>query len=560
MVKMKYTAHQYACDVRDGKIIACKWLRLAVKRYFRDLAREKTEEFPYYFDQKAAKRKIRFYGLLKHIKGELAGKPIELQPWQQFIFWNLYGWKKVSNGKRRFKTCFIIVPRGNGKSIMASGVCIDGLVADGEGGPEIVAAATKEKQAKIVWSVASQMLKKVDFKDELGITLLKKEILVESKDGIFDFMGRDSKTEDGRNTHIGVIDEYHEHPTPDIKNVLRTSMGKRLQPILFIITTAGFDITKPCKEEQDYLEHILNETVQDETYFGMIYTIDEGDDWTDESSWFKANPNLGISIDIDELRGYLKQALVKTADRLNFLTKYLNVWTNSLETWLDYDQWKKNNSGKIDEAELEGRKCVLAFDLAENGDVSHLTYCFPPVEDGEKWKYIHRAYMSKEGIREKAIQDRADYINWAKAGWITLTPGRVTDYDFIISAIVEDSKKFEIVEIVGDHWRSRAIQNALEQQGFDEIVEFDQSMKSMSPASKDFERKVLNEDMEHGKNPLMDFYITCLAVYVDANENIKPMKKKKKDPKLHIDGIITTIMATDRAQVLEDEGEEVAVW
>lgn len=560
MVKMLFNGHKYACDVRDGKIKACKWVKLAVKRYFKDLAREKTEEFPYYFDQKAAKQKIRFYSLFVHIKGPLAGKPIELQPWQHFIIWNLYGWKKVSDGKRRFKTCFIIVPRGNGKSILASVVGVDGMIADGEGGAEIVAAATKEKQAKIVWSVAASMLKKASFTQELGIKLLKKEIIYEDKDSIFDFMGRDSKTEDGRNTHIGIIDEYHEHPTPDIKNVLRTSMGKRDQPILFIITTAGFDPNKPCKEEQEYLEHILNGTVEDETYFGMIYTIDEDDDWRDEDSWYKANPNLGISVSLDELRGYLKQALIKTADRLNFQTKYLNIWTNSLETWLDPEQWKKNNKRKIDEESLYGRKCVLAFDLAENGDLSHLTYCFPPIEEDEKYKYIHRAYMANEGIREKAIKDRADYLGWAEKGLITLTPGRVTDYDFIVKDIVEDSKDFQITEIVGDHWRSRAIQNALEQEGFDNVIEFDQSMKAMSPASKDFERKMLNEEMDHGDNPLMDFYVSCLAVYVDASENIKPMKKRKKDPRLHIDGIITSIMATDRAQILEEEEMEMEVW
>lgn len=239
---------------------------------------------------------------------------------------------------------------------MASGVCLDGFINDGEGCPEIVAAATKEKQAKIVWSIAKEMIKKAIFRDEIGVTLLKKEILIEDKSAIFDYMVRDSSTEDGRNTHIGVIDDYHEHPTPDIKNVIRTSMGKRAQAILFIITAAGFDVNKPCKEEQEYLEHILEEVVEDETYFGIIYTIDGEDDWTDEGTWFKANPNLGISIDLDELRGYLKQALIKTVDRLNFKTKYLNIWTNSIATWLELDTWKKNNKIKFNEEDLHGRK------------------------------------------------------------------------------------------------------------------------------------------------------------------------------------------------------------
>ena len=293
-------ALRYAERVVEGKIPACVYVRQACERQLRDLTRGR---FAYRFDPLLAERVCRFAELLPHVKGPKAGQRLELAPWQAFVLTTAFGWVRQDNGKRRFRRVYIEVPRGNGKTTMSDAPALYMLSADKEGGAEIYSAARSREQAKIAFWTAQQMVRRLpDLRRSLGVEVLAHRIVQQRSASFFEAVSADADSLDGRNVHFGLIDELHAHRSRDVYDAIETGAGKRDQSMLWAITTAGSDKTGICYEQRAYVLNILKGTIKDENYFGIIYSIDDGDDWTLESTWRKANPNYGISVEPDHLR------------------------------------------------------------------------------------------------------------------------------------------------------------------------------------------------------------------------------------------------------------------
>jgi phage terminase large subunit-like protein len=557
-----YRFHQYAEDVLSGKISTCKWVKLAAERFINDLDLHDDEDFAFYFDETEAKLAVDFFPMfLRHHQGDLTGEPFFLEPWEQFIVANIYGWKRKDNDLRRFRKVYVSVARKNGKSAIAGGIGVKGLCLDGEGGPRVVCAATKRAQARIVWdSVAATLEQNPELMREFGINISKSinATRIWLSTGLADFipLGQDSKTEDGHNIHVGIIDEYHEHPDDKMVGVVQTGMGARSQPLLFIITTAGFNIQSPAYEEEKYLQRILEGIVRDDSYFGIIYTLDEGDDWRDRSVWIKSNPNLYIGKQISQIENLITEAENKPSTRLQVLTKELNVWTQSLSTWIEYEKWKFCNSGVINEKELYKRPCYAALDSSMTRDHTVVTYAFPPVSFGERWKYVHRIWVPAESLDEKSIQDGVRYFDWLNAGYISY-PGETIIRSEVEAQIREDMERFDVRELAFDRYGdAQPIAMSLEEDGLP-VVMFPQSAKEFTAPTNEFERLVLGQEMEHGNNPVMDFYVISAHIYEGPNDTRKPVKHKRGDDTSRIDGVITSIMATWRGLISQTNGPSV---
>lgn len=371
---------RYVRGVLDGSVPASLMIRRAVERYVRDL--EMGAGRGLHFDRVAAQYAIDFFGLLKHSKGEWAGRTFELSPWQQFILWNLFGWKR-EDGLRRFRTAFVMVPRKNGKSTLTAGIGLFLLTVDGEAGAEVYSAATKRDQAKILWEEAVRMAQSSPpLRNMVEHWRSSDTLSVSATASKFQPLGADGDTLDGLNVHGALIDELHAHRTSEVVDVLQTATGARRQPLQFEITTAGFDQNGIGHQHYEYARNILNQVFDDDTWFCFIAEIDEGDDWQDEQTWAKANPNLGVSVYIDTLRKNAYEAKNRPQALTNFLCKHLDRWVQQSERWIPIEAW---DAGELepDVASLAGRHCYGGLDLSSKIDITAFDLFFPAA-DGEK--------------------------------------------------------------------------------------------------------------------------------------------------------------------------------
>jgi phage terminase large subunit-like protein len=537
----------YARTVLDGAVPACKWVRLACERHFRDLERQQTAAFPYWLDAAEADKRIRFFSVLRHSKGKSwAGKPFTLEPWQQFIVGTLFGWKRTADNLRRFRTAYESIPRKNGKSTKAAGVGINLTFFDGEPGAEGYSAATKKDQARIVWEEARRMVR--------GTPALLKRIkpwtssltrLANNQS--FQPLGADADTLDGLNPHVVIIDELHAHKTRAVVDVLESAVGSRDQPMQFEITTAGFDQQSVCFEHEEYSKQILERVFDDETWFAYIATIDEGDDWRDEKAWIKANPNWGISVKADDMRRLGQQAERRPQAQNNFKTKRLNIWTEQEERWLAIEAWDTCAEPPVDRAALAGRPCVAGIDLSATTDLNALVLLFP--EDDWQvlpffWLPEARVDAGEAGHKPK---DRVRYDVWRDAGALEVTPGNVTDYAFIRKRVNELREEFHLLDLGYDPWNATQLMVELESDSVT-LVKVPQTFSGLTAASKELEKRVAGGEgaarIRHGGHPVLRWNAANVCVDTDANGNIKPSKKKSRQ---RIDGIVALVMAIDRA-------------
>ncbi len=545
-----YLAEKYAEDVMSGKILTCELTKLAIKRHLDDLDKIGKKNFPYFFDEEAAKHRLDFYQFCRHSKGEWAGQVFIPAPWQQFIDWVFYGWKR-KDGSRRFRTSYVECARKSGKSTQMAADGLYQLAFDGEPGSEVFTAATKLRQALIIHSESTRMVKKSPaLRRMLGIT--KDRIYHEESGSFYIPLGEDAKTEDGWNVQAAMIDEYHAHPNSGIFDVLRSAMGSRRQPVIKIITTAGYERSCPCYKEREYAINVLREIFKDESYFAIIYTLDDGDEWQDEKVWIKSNPNLGISVKMDDMKEMCHKALNSPSFQNEFLTKKLNIWTNAVTVWIKTGAWEACNM-PVDADALSGNTCYGAFDLSTTTDITAWVLCFPP-DNGGEYHFLFRFFMPQDDLEER-IADKNLLANlrlWIKQGFIQTTPGNVIDYDFIYAQIEQDSNTYDLFRIAYDPWNATQIVNDLQKDDFD-LVEYRQTYANLSPAAKDFEQKILGKQIAHGGNPVMNWMISCTEVAQDSNGNIKPVKPDRQKSSKRIDGVVASIMALDMA-VRESEG------
>lgn len=536
-----HPAEQYARDILDEKIVSCKWVKLACKRYFDDL--EHGAERGLWFDREAAQHRLDFYNFCKHSKGEWAGQVLKPEPWQAFIDWNIFGWKNAG-GTRRFRTAYTAVARKNGKSTQLAVTGNYLAFFDDEPGAEVYTAATKYEQACIIHSESTRMVK-ASASLRGAINIFKNTLTCESKAQKYNPLGQDSNTSDGLNVHAALIDEYHAHPDSGMYDVLKTGMGSRRQPLMYIITTAGFEKEYPCFEMEARIKRILEGSEVDDTVFGLLYTLDDGDDWTDPALWIKANPNLGVSKYLATMQDDFKEAFSMPSKQNNFKTKHLNIWTEAQTRWITQDVWVKNNN-PVDADGLAGRKCWGGLDLSTTTDLSAWVLCFPPECKGDKYQFLYRFFLPQDNMRERELREKVNYSTWIRNGLITATPGNVIDYDFIRHQVLEDAKKYSLIELNYDPYNSTGLISDLMAEGI-ECVEFRQGFLSMSPACKEFERKALGGELATGGNPVVSWMIACCETVSDPAGNIKLVKPERGKTGKHIDGIIASVMGFWRA-------------
>lgn len=494
------------------------------------------------FDERLAARACAFFPrFLRHSKGEWAGYPLHLEPWQQFIIWSLFGWLR-DDGARRFRTAYMEVARKNGKTTLAAGIGLYLLDADGEPGAEVYTAATKRDQARIAHGEATRMVKASPLLRR-RIRVYRDNLHVVETASKFEPLGRDADSMDGLNVHGAIVDEIHAHRTRDVWDVLDTATGSRRQPLIVGITTAGFDRQSLCWELHEYTEKVLDGALQDDSWFGAIYAIDDADnDPFDESIWPKANPNLGVSVKLDDMRRLAMKAREMPSALNSFLRLRLNRWTQAESSWINMDVWREN-AAPVDADALKGRTCYGGLDLSSTTDITAFVLVFPPTGAGDRYHVLCRFWIPEDSMRERSLRDRVPYDAWVRDGYITATPGNVIDYDYVLAQIDEDAQRYDIAEIAFDRWGATRIVQDLEDAGM-AVVQFGQGFSSMSSPTKELERLLLARKLAHGGNPVLSWMAGNVVVREDPAGNIKPDKGRSSEK---IDGIVALIMALDRA-------------
>jgi len=537
----------YARQVVRGRVPAGRYHRLACERHLRD---RKRTRWAYRFDAPAAQRAIAFFPMLKHYKGEWAGQPIRLEPFQAFVIGSVFGWRRRSDGLRRFRTAYVELPRKNGKSTLAAGVSILTTFFDGEAGAEGYCAATKRQQARIVFDDAKTMVRTDPHLKELITVQTTNMHAIESHSKL-EPLSRDQDTMDGLNPHFVNIDELHAHKDRGILDVLETAMGARRQPLMFQITTAGNTEDSVCGRQHAYAVSILTEAIADETVFAFIAHADDGDDWTDEATWAKANPNYGVSVKPEDMRALALKAQHMPDAQAEFRQKRLGEWLNAEAVWLNFDGWKRGQ-GSWTSASLEGRPCWAGVDLSSKIDLSAFVLMFPP-EGADRWRVLAWLYMPEDNVHERTQRDRAPYDRWAREGWITTTPGNRIDQSVIRTTILEQKTRFAFDEVGIDPWNAATFPIELEQAGLS-VIEVPQNYHQMSEAAKEFAAEVDGARVDASGHPVLTWMASNVVVNRDDKDNIFPVKKKSRG---RIDGIVAAIIAMKLA-LLQDETQQAA--
>ena len=525
-----HPAEQYAHDVRDGKLTVCEYVYLAIGRYFSDL--ENALDRGWYFDRKAAARAIRFIESLKHTKGEWAGRKFLLEPWQQFIVWNIFGWM-LSGGTRRFRYAYIEIARKNGKTALSAGIGLYMLFADGESRPEVYSAATVKDQAKICFSDAAEIVKATDLKKYLSV--FRNSITYEAKGGMLKPLSSDYGTHDGLNPSCGIIDEFHAHKDSGMFDVIKSAFGARRQPLMFIITTAGFNKAGACFAYRDNVIKVLRGVNRDESLFGIVYTLDDKEEWDNPKMWVKANPNLGVSLSVDYLASQVMDAKNRPEAVRNVMTKNVNLWVDAELTWILDEAWMKC-IGTTAPADLKGCDCWGGLDLSNVGDITAFVLLF---HENDKFQLLPHFWIPEEKMLEKIKKENINYDRWVAERYVTVTPGNVVDYDFVKADILRITADYTLKSTAYDRWNASQTIIDLQNEGM-EFSPFGQGFGSMSAPTKQFEALVLTGEVEHFGNPVLRWMLTSTVVQTDPAGNIKPDKRKSVQK---IDGIVASIMA-----------------
>lgn len=548
--KMKVSLHpaeQYVRDVIAGAIVTGILVRQACERHIADLDRIGTPGWEYWFDRESAQDALDFFALCKHSKGkEWRGKPIELQPWQQFIVWSVFGWKRA-DGTRRFRYVYEEQARKQGKSTKLAGIGVKLTGFDGEGGAEVYSAATKRKQAKIVFSEAQRMIKASD--DLRGMFDVFAESIHFPIDGSkFEPLGADTGGEHGLNVHAALIDEVHAHKSRELIDVMETATASRTNWLIWMITTAGNHPSGPAWDYRKHSEAVLAGQIKDEEFFAYIAAMDPDDDWREEKNWIKANPNLGVSVTHEYLRAKFNRASEMLSYEPAFRQLHLNQWVGSSKADISMLRWQKCG-GPIDIERLRKRPCCAGMDMGSQYDLTSLSLCWPARKDDPYWYYLWWFWGPEAKTQKRERLTRLTYEGWAKAGFIKLTEGDIADYRVIEDDIEKICSEFEIQEIGYDPCNATHLVQNLEAKGHKMIL-LRQGFITLNSPTKLFDMNVVGGNMRHGDNPVAA-WMASNVVYAKEpkSESIMPHKEKSAGK---IDGIAAAVFATCRAMVMPE--------
>lgn len=551
---------QYIRSVLDGTRPACKWERLACERHQRDIARQGTDAFPYLFNPalvdatgkayRPVDRICGFAELMPHIKGDWAarGELITLEPWQVFNFGSIFGWVHRDTHKRRFRKADLYVPRKNAKSTEASICGLYMLAADGEFGAEVYSGATSQKQALEVFRPAHLMAKgNAAFRAHYGVLPNASNLAVLDTNSKFEpVIG---KPGDGASPSCAIVDEYHEHNTSELYDTMWTGMGARSQPLQLMITTAGNNIGGPCYTHQVELQKILSGATVDETRFGIIYGIDDGDDWTDPKALRKANPNFGVSVSAEFLEAAQREAVNDPRKQAIFKTKHLNVWVNAASPWLNLEYLQRGADPTLKLEDFRGETCWPGLDLASKNDIASASFVFRRLI-AEDWHYY---VITRNWLPEFAVQkpENGHYQAWVAQGHLVQTPGNMINLKQIQEEVEAVAETAVIGEIGMDAWGSREIAPSLQEGGFT-VVDIPMTTRNLSEPMKLIAALVEAGRFHHDGNLASTWMFSNVEVFEDRNENIFP---RKGSAEKKIDAAVATILAVSRAMVgAEAEG------
>lgn len=560
---------QYLDQVLSGDIVTCKFTKLMCERHKYDW--ETSEKRGLYFDTDAADRVIRFYALCPHFKGEWAGDPIELELWQQFIISMIFGWKWIDTDFRRFKISYVTVARKNGKTTMIAPAGLYLMFADNEPGADVYSAAVDRDQAREIFDAAKAMVEMGPLANH--IKTFARNMSVESTRSKFEPLSADEKKQHGKHIHAALCDELHVWPKASLWSVLRTGMGARRQPVQWAITTAGSDQSTICYEIHDYAQQILkgfkSGSFIDDTFFAAIYCLDVKkdwpdlktkqeslgkndlveDDWTDQSVWIKANPNIGVSVKVQDLEDETRVALQMPTSQNDFLRLRMNLWTQQVTRWIDLDLWDKNFTRDIDESKLKGRRCTGGIDLSATNDLTTWVMLFPDFEIPDQVDILIRVWCTKDRLYNKKNKYRDQYQSWERDGFLTATEGNSIDYKFVRSTVLEDIGKYDIESIGVDRafqgvpFCTDLIDDLGSSAKAERIFPVIMGPITMGPLMVDFERRLLEHQLNHGGNPILRWMADNVSVTEDSGGLKKPNKATSQGK---IDGIIGILFALDR--------------
>lgn len=529
-------AKKYANDVVQGRLPACDLVKKACQRQLNDLIRY-GDGHKFIFDSASGDRICWFIEHLTHVKGELAGKEIRLEPWQVFILHTVFSWKTPA-GTRRFRRVYIEVPRGNGKSSLSSGVALFCLCADREPGAEVYSFATTRDQAKIVFGDAKEMAKQNSkLRSAFNLQTLANALYVPKTNSYFQAKSAEGSTLDGLNTHLAVIDELHAHKTRAVYDVVETSLGKRRNSLMWVITTAGFDTAGVCYEVRSFVRQVLNKEVEDESQFGIIYGLDEGDDWTSEAALQKANPNWGVSVRPEIIKSLQSKAIARPSAANNFKTKHLNVWCSAASSWMDMVAWNSCEGG-ISLEDFEGCECYMGLDLGAKNDLTAKVLVFPREdESGCRIYYVFGQYYAPRAALLKS--GNSQYDGWETLGYLRVSDGAVTDFDQIEEEILEDCQRFQVTAVAYDPWQATQLAGRLSDKDIP-MVEYRNTVQNMSDPMKWLEALVQDRRIAHDGDPALAWMIGNVVAKRDFKDNIFPRKEVYENK---IDGAVALIMA-----------------
>jgi phage terminase large subunit-like protein len=533
-------AYDYAADVESGAIVACKWVKLAVKRWYKDL--ETGGNRGLYFDENAAARVFRFSGYCRQYEGEYAGQSLELQGWQCFIIANVFGWMRA-DGTRRFRIAYEKVARKNGKSTKLAFIASYGLLGDKEGGPRVYSAATKRDQAKELYDAAEAMIDQSPKLSRL-VKTYNDRIVAKKTRGRLQPLSKDSKSMDGLNVHFGLIDELHAHRDSSTWDVIKSARGARKQPLIWAITTEGFLTDGPDADQQEYATKVLEGAIEDDSYFAIIYTLDDPKKWDQEEEWIKANPNMGVSVSLSDMREQCRMAKEIPTERIEFLTKRLDLKVRGEAKWMNLESFIKCLAEYNDQepflddpsGENRGADAWGGLDLSAVEDITALSFTIRTKKG--KTKTFSRGYLPEGALTRRLKKGDKSMEKFVQEGCLILTPGETVDYDYIKADIRKGCAYFNVQGIAFDRWNSNQLVNDMLGEGVP-MIEFGQGFGSMSTPMKELMVRVLNQTVEYN-NGLLYWAMSNLVADINPAGDIKPAKDKIKEK---IDPVVSLIMA-----------------
>jgi phage terminase large subunit-like protein len=495
------------------------------------------------YDRASADYAVGFIECLKHTKGTWSGKPFDLIDWQEQIVRDIFGILKP-NGFRQFNTAYIEIPKKQGKSELAAAVALLLTCGDHEERAEVYGCAADRNQASIVFNIAADMVRMSPaLSKRTKILDSQKRLIFQPTNSIYQVLSADVSNKHGFNTHGVVFDEIHSQPNRKLYDVMTKGSGDaRMQPLYFLITTAGDNQNSICWEVHQKALDILDGRKHDPTFYPVIYGAGPDEDWTDPKVWKKANPSLGITVSIDKVKAACDSAKQTPSEENTFRQLRLNQWVKQAIRWMPMDKWDRC-AFSADPDHLRGRLCYGGLDLSSTTDITAFVLVFPPIEEDDKYSVLPYFWIPEDSIDLRVRRDHVPYDTWQKQGFLLTTEGNVVHYGFIETFIEDRGKKYNIREIAFDRWGAVQMVQNLEGLGFT-VIPFGQGFKDMSPPTKELMRLTLDQKLAHGGHPVLRWMMDNIFIRTDPAGNIKPDKEKSTE---RIDGAVATIMALDRA-------------